>query len=66
MDGTLNAREVDDLDTPFALVVCGGRRILAVQRGLLKTEDIDLLDRLLMAANELRTAHFADMLNITA
>jgi hypothetical protein len=42
-----HAREVDDLDQSFALIVRGETIVLAVRRGLLSRPDVDLLDRLL-------------------
>jgi hypothetical protein len=47
-----HAREVDGLEEPFALVVHQDTYILAVRRGLLEPEALDLLDRLIIRGTD--------------
>jgi hypothetical protein len=58
----VHAREVDDLEDAFALIVQGRTFVFAVRRGLLEPDELDLLERLLRQA----TAARRELLQVTA
>jgi hypothetical protein len=47
-----HAREVDGLEEAFALIVRDDVYVIAVRRGLLKPDDLALLDRLVQRGTE--------------